>query len=412
MRKAVVIVVLLAAVGFVGWRVYAKLNQKGNGATTKRTKAAVAVVTAPVRTADIRDVRVLTGTLEANAQFTVAPKVAGRLEKLSVDIGDQVKPGQVIARLESEEYVQKVEQARAELEVAKAAVAQCRSALEVAGRERDRVRELRRKQVSSESELDAVESEHTRCDAQLKVALAQVTQREAALKAADVQLSYTRIAAVWDTANPDEVRHIGERSVDEGAMLRANDPIVTVLALNPIRGVVHIIERDYGLIQIGQSAEITCDAYAGRRFSGKIVRIAPMMRESSRQAKVEIDIPNPDLLLKPGMFMRVHLELAQRTQATVVSSDALARRAEKMGVFLVDREQKTVKYVPVEVGILNGADAEIVSPSLSGEVVTMGQHLLEDGSAVLLPEASAGDSGKPAQAAQSGEKANRGGGPR
>jgi RND family efflux transporter MFP subunit len=396
MKKAVLVLVCLAAVGWAGWRGYQKITAKlaaEQSKSTSRGKAPVAVEVAAVVQAPIRDLRVLSGTLRANAQFNLAPKIAGRLEALTVRIGDPVRRGQEIGHLESAEYVQRVEQAQAELQVAQANVEQCSSTLAQARRESERAEALRQKQVASQAELDTAQSHLQICTANQKVALAQVAQREAALRAAEVQLSYTRIVAMWEDQSTDVVRVIGERFVDEGAMLKANDPIVSVVELHPIRAVVQVTEREYPSIRVGQTTELGCDAFPDRSFSGDIVRIAPLLKETSREALVEIDVANPDQALKPGMFVRVTLELARRETATVIPVSALARRGDAQGVFLVDAAAKTVHFVPTVLGILSGEQAEVLSPALEGTVVTVGQHLLDEGSAVLLPGAAREGSG-------------------
>lgn len=388
MKKVWAVLVCLGVLGWGGWqgyrRIVAKRAAEAAGAKA-RGKAPVAVAVKAAVQAPIRDLRMLTGTLRANAQFNLAPKIAGRLETLTVHVGDTVRHGQEIGRLESEEYVQRLEQARAELQVAQATVEQCASSVTQARREFERAQALREKQVASQSDLDTAQSHLQISEANQKVALAQVAQRQAAVRAVEVQLSYTRIVALWEDASADAVRVIGERFVDEGAMLKANDPIVSVVELHPIRAVVQVTEREYPSIRVGQTTELACDAFPGRRFTGAIVRMAPLLKETSREAQVEIDVPNQDQSLKPGMFVRVTLELARREAATVVPVSAVVRRGEVQGVFLVDAEALTVRFVPIELGIQAGELVEVVSPALVGSVVTIGQHLLDDGSAVVLP---------------------------
>lgn len=99
-----------------------------------------------------------------------------------------------------------------------------------------------------------------------------------------------------------------------------------------------------------------------------------------------MDILNPGLLLKPGMFVRVHIEFAKHEDATVVPVRSLTKRNRQEGVFLADIQTKRVRFIPVTVGIVSGEWAEVVAPSLSGFVVIVGQQLLDDGSAITLPE--------------------------
>jgi len=417
MKKLVIALVVLAALGGMGWLVYAKIKARaqaraqaqaqagGNSRGPGARRGRVAVETAPVKRTTIRSVGQFTGSLIPRSRFVVAPKVAGRLEKLTVDIGDVVKPGQDIARLDDDEYDQQLQQARAELAVAKAQVAECRSALDLAEGDLKRVKSLHEKKMASDSELEETQARHAAAVAKHAVALAQVTRSEAALRAAEVRLSYTRITAAWPEA--DGPRVVGERFVDTGTMLRANDPIVSILDNRTMTALIDVVERDYPKVSVGQTAAVTTDGCPGREFTGRIVRIAPLMKETSRQAQAQIEIPNPQGLLKPGMFVRVSVEFQRREDAAVVPLAALARREGQQGVFLVDAAESKVKFVPVKIGLTEGQFAEVLDPALAGEVVTMGHHLLQDGASVLLPgadpagkpgEKPAGDRAKPAEA--------------
>ncbi len=385
MKKVLGISIIMALVGLLGWQVHRRASTSSRGFTRERRSTAVAVEVAPVQRATIRDIGLFTGSLLPKSYFVVAPKIGGRLEKLLVNIGDRVKRGQLIAVLDDDEYAQQVEQARAELEVARANVEESRSTLHMARREFERAKALRQKKIASESELDAALAQFKTQDAKYKVALAHVAQKEAALKAAQVRLSYTKIRAWWEDGN--EPRVVGERYVDEGAMLKANDPIVSILDIQTLIGVIHVIERDYSEVRVGQEAIVTTDAFPSRNFTGKVARVAPLLKEASRQARVEIKIPNPERFLKPGMFIRAQIQFARHDDATVVPLTALAKRNGQQGVFLADDQNMEARFVPVTVGIINADLAEVLSPSLSGSVVTLGHHLLEDGAPITVPGA-------------------------
>jgi len=387
MKKFSLLLAVLAIVAMAGWQVYKLVSGSAVEKSTGHPAVSVAVEVKPIERGVIRDIGVFTGSLEAKSQFVVASKVAGWLKKLVVNIGDEVSRNQVIAIVDDEEFAQQVEQSRAELEVAKANAANCASDLDIAKREYERAQALREKQIASVSELDASEAAFNACQTRYKVSVAQVAQRDAALKTADVRLSYTKVQAFWEEG--DQTRVVGERFVDEGALLQVNEPIVSVLENNPLVAVVHVIERDYPKVKLGQEAVVTTDAYPARSFVGTIVRIAPLLRESSRQARVEVDVPNPEYLLKPGMFVRVQVEFARRENAMLVPLPALVRRNGKEGVFIVDTGNRNARFVPVTTGIISGGLAEITEPPISGLVVTMGNHLLEDGSDIVLPKKDA-----------------------
>jgi RND family efflux transporter MFP subunit len=382
MKRYFFLLVMVIVAGFIGWKVYDKVTSAKENSGGSRGVVPVAVEIVPVRKTSIKRIGTFTGSLFPKSQFVVAPKIAGRLEKLFLNIGDRVKEGQLVAALDNDEYLQQVDQARAEMEVARATLEESRSALETSKRELERTVALRKKKIASESEMDAAKAEYTNQEAKLKVAVAQVSQKQAALKAAQVRLSYTQIRVSWNDQNGSRV--VGERFVDEGAMLAPNTPLLSVLDISSMIAAVHVIERDYSMVRVGQDATVATDAFPGKSFFGRIVRIAPLLKETSREARVEIDIPNPEDLLKPGMFARVRIEFEEHADATVVPLSALVKREGQQGVFLADTEQKKARFVPVTTGIMQEKDAEILSPPLSGSVVTLGHHLLEDGSEIIL----------------------------
>lgn len=381
MKKIIFFLIVILLLGLIGWQIQKKLSAK-KGFGKGRKAVPVAVDVAPVKRAAIRNVGSFTGSLVARSRFIVAPKISGRLEKLYPNIGDIVQNGQVIAILDDDEYRQQVDQVRAELEVARATLMESRMTLEIAKREFERTVALRKKKIASESELDAAKAQYNNQEVKLKVAKAQVTQKQAAMKAAQIRLSYARIQVTWEDENGTRV--VGERFVDEGAMLAPNTPIVSILDIHAITAVIHVIERDYSLVTIDKDASVSTDAFPGKVFSGRIARVAPLLKETSRQARVEVDIPNPEGLLKPGMFVRVMIAFEERNNTVVVPVSALIKREDRQGVFVVDPMEKKARFVPVTPGIVNGDVAEILSPPLSGLVVTLGQHLLDDGSPVLL----------------------------
>ncbi len=376
---------VLILFGYLSWLWLSPQEESPPGLIqTDAQTAAVAVEIAAIEQANIQDRRRFTGTLYAEAQFEVAPRIGGKLESLLVDIGDQVEKGELVARLDDAEYQQQVLEARAAVQVAKATLAEARSSLDAKQKELQRTQQLREQRIASESELDTVQAEAVAQRARVSLAEAQVSQAEAALRAAEVRLSYTTISADWD--NGDQQRVVGERFVDEGTTISANSPIVSVLDIRQLTAVIYVTERDYPQLNIGQPVTIIADAYPNVSFEGEIRRIAPMFREASRQARIEIRIPNLQRMLKPGMFVSAQIELENKTEATVVPFDALVERNDEPGVFVVDRETLKAHFVSVEIGISEGEKIEIVEPELVGEVVTLGQHLLNDGSKIVISD--------------------------
>jgi RND family efflux transporter MFP subunit len=327
--------------------------------------------------------RTFSGALEAPGQFVVAPKVSGRVERLTVNLADSVSRGQVVAELDNDEYVQAVAQSRAELAVARANLVEAESALEIAGRELDRVIRLRERGVASEANLDTARANRLAKKARLEVARAEVTRAEASLETARIRLGYTRITADWSGGKGSRV--VAERYVDEGQTVSANTPLLRIVELDPVTGVIFATEKDYGKLQPGQGVTLTTDAYPGESFDGRILRIAPVFREATRQARVEISVKNPGHRLKPGMFIRATVVLDRVADAVIVPEQALTSRNNRTGVFLVDDDGRSVVWREVRVGIREGGRVQLLGEELSGRVVTLGQQLVDDGSPIVIP---------------------------
>ena len=389
--KGIMVVVLLGGVAVLGGAIVNRLQEQSVPARAETGRHVIPVEVASIEHGPIQLRRTFSGALEATAEFAVAPKVGGRIVRLDVDLADTVQRGQVVAWLDDDEYVQMVAQAEADLLVAQANVAEASSALEITTRERRRIEALRQRGVTSESQFDVVQADQLTKEAQLKVALAQVTRAEAALQSTKIRLGYTKVTADWTGGN--EQRVVAARFVDEGDTVATNAPLLSIVELDPIIGVIFVAERDYARLRPRQPISLATDAYPGEAFQGQINRIAPVFREATRQARVELLVDNPEHRLKPGMFVRATVVLARVPEATIVPEQALTTRDDRIGVFVVVDEGRSVAWRVVRVGIQDGNRVQVEGEGLAGQVVTLGQQLVDDGSAITIPaEPSAGGS--------------------
>ena len=384
---------LVAAVAFKAWEAVSAEGDTRRG----RGGGPAPVEVAAIERGAIELRRTFSGTLESPAAVVVAPKVAGRMVALPVELADEVTRGQVVAELDDDEYVQAVAQSKAELAVAQANKAEAVSALEIARRELERVQTLRERGVASESQLDVAIADELGKRAAVDVAAAQVTRAEAVLGAATIRLQYTRVTATW--TGGDDHRVVAERFVEVGDTVAANTPLLSIVELDPMLGVMNVTERDYGRLRPGQPVTLVVDAYPGRTFEGTVARVAPVFREASRQARVELTIPNSDRALRPGMFVRATATLEHLDDATIVPASAIVRRDDREVVFVLNDDGKTVRQTPVTVGIVDAGRAQVSGDGLTGRVVTLGQQLIQDGSEVVIPdEADAGAAARPQEA--------------
>ncbi|MDZ7579584.1 MAG: efflux RND transporter periplasmic adaptor subunit [Deltaproteobacteria bacterium] len=366
-----------------GWFIFGRFQERAGSSESAKTLRPVPVEVTQIQRGPIVLQRTFSGELEALAEFVVAPKVSGRVERVMVNIADTVKRGQIVAELDNDEYIQAVAQAQADLEVARAKLSEAESALGNSNRELNRTQSLLKRGIASDSEFDAAQQDQLAKQAQLKVATAQVTKAESSLETANIRLSYTQVTAGW--AGGGEQRVVAERYVDEGQTVAANAPLLLIVELHPIVGVVFVTERDYAQLRPGQLVALTTDAYPDEQFTGRIDRIAPVFRKSTRQARIELIIENPGHRLKPGMFIVAAVVLARVPEATIVPEQALTIRDDKSGVFVISEDGRSVAWREVKVGIRESGRVQVEGAGLSGRVVILGQQMVNDGSPIILP---------------------------
>jgi len=268
--------------------------------------------------------------------------------------------------------------------VAQANLAEAISALEIAERELKRIRTLQERGVTSESQFDVAKADQLAKRARVEVARAQVTRAESSLQTARIRLGYTTVVASW--SGEGEHRVVAERYVEPGDTVAANTPLVSIVTLDPMQAVVYVTKRDYARLAPGQAVTLQTDAFPDEQFAGEVARVAPVFRQASRQARVELMVSNPQHRLKPGMFIRAQTVLERVEDAVIVPVEALVKRGGRTTVFVVEPGGDRVRMEPVVVGIEDGGLAQIVSGNVDGLVVTLGQQLLEDGSAITIPD--------------------------
>jgi len=383
LKKIVLAALLFAAAAGVGWIIFGHIQNRTTSSKRSSALRSVPVEVALIEQGPIALQRTFSGELEALAEFVVAPKVSGRVERVLVNIADMVQRNQVVAELDNAEYIQAIAQAQADLEVARATLFEAKSILEISNREFKRTESLFKRGIASDSDFDASRQDLLAKQAQLKVAAAHVTKAESSLETANIRLGYTKVTAGW-TGGQDH-RVVAERYVDEGQTVAANAPLLMIVELNPIVGVVFVTEKDYAQLKPGQPVSLTTDAYPDEKFTGRIDRIAPVFQKSTRQARIEMIIDNSQHRLKPGMFIRISVALAQVREATIVPEQALTIRDDKSGVFIVSEDGQSVNWREVRVGIREGDRVQVEGEGLSGRVVTLGQQLVNDGSQITIP---------------------------
>ncbi len=358
------------------------------------------VTTAPVESRPMERALSVIGSLAAIDHATLSVKVSGRLQSLSVDLGTRVRKGELVAQIEPVDYELRLKTAEALLAQARArlglplvgsddavkaeetsTVRQAKAAVLESQKQRDRVRELARRGISPQSELEVAEANYDIAFNRHLEALEDIRQRQALLQQRRVeveiarqQLADTRIIAPFDGI-------VQERRASPGEFLNLAAPVVTLVKVDPLRLRVEVPERSAPGVRAGQAVRLAVEGDTNRH-SGVIARISPAIAELSRMLVVEADIANPAGALRPGTFARADIVLAEADPAVAVPQEALLTFAGIEKLFLVKEGKALEKNI--EVGRRAGNFIEILGGLKPGDQVVLNPGSLQNGQPVTL----------------------------
>lgn len=271
--------------------------------------AAVSVRTEPATLLDVPRTLRLTGTLRGDREVDLAANATGRVLRVSVERGMQVKPGQVLATLD----------VRAASLSAAEAEAQARSVKAQNDQARDEC--ARYEKLKERGAVSDLEFQQKIIQCRTLPLSAEAATARAALAAQNVGDGIVRAPFAGI---------IAERSIEVGQYVRQDSKVATLVAVDPLRVELAVPEAEVGRVAIGAEVSFGVSAYPGKRFSGKIQYISGVVRSSTRDLVVEAVVPNPERALLPGMFADVELSVGSQTlpsvpRAALVERDGQAR---------------------------------------------------------------------------------------
>jgi membrane fusion protein (multidrug efflux system) len=319
---------------------------------------AVKVVT-PKRGAITRFVT-LPGEIKPYQQATLYAKVAGYLKTITVDKGDQIKEGTLLAEIEVPELIAQRSRYKAEVEVADI--------------------DFKRLSESQNKAPDLVVPQ-TVDDARGKLDVAKAN-----LEGTETLLNYARIIAPFSGI-------ITRRFVDPGAFIPAatsgstaqSAAIVTLTDFSRVRLQVAVPEVEASLVATGQPVKLTVEGLPNRTFEGTVTRYSYALDEASKTMLAEIELPNPKLELRPGMYATVKIGIERKEDALLLPTDALL--TEKAGASVFVLSENKAKKTPVQPGFNDGVHVEIlkgVNPDQ--QVILAGKQQPNDGQPVTISE--------------------------
>jgi membrane fusion protein, multidrug efflux system len=363
-RRLVMVVialsVLLGAIALVMLREEQPVSSQSRHETSppgasSSSSAALPVQTIPVKRRDLVRALTLPGNVSPWLQATLYAKVPGYLKSMHADKGDVVKKGQLLAVLDAPEVEQQFQQADADYQIKQVTF--------------ERLRDVWRENpdVIAKQDVDLAE-------AAAKTAKHLRDSRRS-------MLEYTKVFAPFDGT-------VTARFADPGAFIPAatgsatqSIPFFTVMDLDTVRIYVSVPQEAALWANQGVPAILTARELPGQEFRGAITRTTTALDPSTRTLLVEIDLPNPDHRLRPGMFVTATLILEEHPQALALLPAALVSDKNGESVFVVERGR--AKQVTVKTGLDDGTWVEVIEGLQENmEVVVVGKSGLTDGQGV------------------------------
>lgn len=359
MRKNFISVLCIALVGAAAV-VLSGCGQSGGASNTAPPPPNVQTVR--VKQGEIVRTLTLPGNVRAYQEATLYAKVAGYLKSIAVDKGDWVKANDVLAEIEAPEMLADLGKFKAELAVAEVDVKRVQEAVAKAP------------DLVMPQTVDAAKG---------KFEIAKAN-----LERIQTLLGYSKIIAPFDGV-------ITRRWVDPGAFIPSatsgsaakNAAVVTLMDFRRVRVEVAIPQSDAPLVKTGLPVQVSVEELPGRPFEGQITRFAYALDESTKTMMTEIEIPNPELALRPGMYANCRIALEKKTNALLLPAETLVTEKKKNFVFCM-RDGKAAR-VPVKIGFDDGVSVEVLEGlKLNESVIAAGKQAITDGQSVNATEAS------------------------
>lgn len=319
------------------------------------------------------------GDLEARFHTEIAAEVGGRVTELSVDEGGRVDEGAVVIEIDPERH-------ELDLAAARARLAQARAERRNQSSKTRRIRELRSQSVSSIQQLEEAET-------MLALAESSVRAEEAAVGVAERAVRESSVAAPFAGL-------VARRSVELGEYVQPGRSLFELVALSPLEAIFSLTELDTERVRVGQRVEIQVGAFPNRLFQGRVSFVAPTVDPATRTLRIKAEVDNDDGLLRPGLFARVSLGVAERENVLMVPAEALIQRVGGVSIYRVTAggAEGQVERVAVQVGASDGDYVEVRGPIRPGDrIVRRGHGGLANGMTVAIrasdrpPVATAGE---------------------
>lgn len=328
-----------------------------------------------------------TGYVVPQRKAAIASKATGRLEWLGVREGSVVKTGELIARLESRDVAAQLQQADANVGVARAGVGQAQAELRDAELALGRARDLRTRNFVAQAQVDQAEARAVKARAAVVSARAAEKAAEAARRAAQVAVAQTEIRAPFDGVVLTKNANVGDLITNFSAAADSKGAVVSMADMTTLEVEADVSESSLSRISLGQPCEIQLDAFPEQRFRGEVSRLVPTVDRAKASVLTKIRFLDPDARVLPEMsakiaFLSRAMNAAERQPRTAVHGDAIVVGEGDTAVFRV--EDGLAKRVTVKPGAKIGDLVELAGVQPGDRLVLRPPASLRDGAAVSV----------------------------
>lgn len=331
-----------------------------------------------------------TGYVVPQTKADVASKATGRLEWMGVEEGSRVAQGQIIARLENQDVVATMEQAAANIIVAKARSEEAQADLKEASLTLKRAHDLLAKKYVSREDYDAAVARHDKAAAAARRARSEIRAAEANHAGAKVAVAYTLIRAPFDGVVLSKHADIGDIVAPFSSTTESKGSVVSMADLDTLEVEADVSESHIATVAVGQACEVVLDALPQSRFRCVVSRIVPTVDRSKATVLVKVKFVDRDPRILPDMsakvaFLSQALTRDEQSPRLVAQPEAIFERDGQKRAFVVNGSQ--IREVAVEVGARLG-ERVIISRGLKegDKVVLRPPDTLADGAKVWLKE--------------------------
>lgn len=320
---------------------------------------------------------VLTATLQPLEETVLYPRASGYVAQWHVDIGERVKPGQLLAEIETPELDQQIDQARAELLRREAALGQAKTQEEYAKTSLTRYERLRPAGVASQQEIDQKTAEAHVAEANTAAAAANIEVGRADLRRLTQLKSFGKVTSPFAGI-------ISQRSVERGALVATSTPLYRVQNNDVLRAFLQIPQDLAVYVKPGATAQINVREYPGKSFTGTLTRVAGALDPSTRTMTTEIRIDNQDHALLAGMYAQASLSVEQSHNVFELPATVLWNDAQGLRIAVVDSQDK-LHFRTINLERDAGATLQIAS-GLQGDerVIKLSSAALHEGDKVRV----------------------------